>query len=103
MSVSPSDLGTDASVVEPPGPLSLALMTSGARCLLMYVVLPVLGPLLGSLSLVAVPIVLGLYVLGIALSVRASRRAVTDGRWGAFVLAGGLLLLNLASLLLLVG
>ena len=70
----------DADRRRPPGPLSLALMASGARCLLVYVVLPGLAPVRRRVRVPRAP--------GRARSLRArssgcrcgpSRRAWADG------------------------
>jgi hypothetical protein len=101
--VSALRVGDEELVGARPGPLSLALVASGARCVVVYVVLPALGPVVGALTVVWVPVVLGLYALGIILSCRALRRGVTNRRWAAAMLAAVLLLLNLASVLVVVG
>jgi hypothetical protein len=79
--------------------LSGAVWVSGVRCVLTYLALPALAPVLGATLAVAGPVIAALHVLGAALSVRALRRSVAAGRGGLAVVAGVLLLLNIIGLL----
>ena len=91
-------------VVHPPGgPVTLALALSGMRCIFVYLVLPGLAPVLGSFVTLALPIVLGLYALGMWASLRAVRRCASGGRTLAAAGASLLVVFNVASLLLVVG
>ncbi len=68
-----------------------------------YLVLPGVAPVLGSLVVLAVPVLLALYALGITASVRAIRRCARDGRVTGAVFAALLLSLNLLSLFVVLG
>ena len=98
------DTPDGVEVVRPPGgPVSLALAASGARCLFVYLVLPGLAPLLGSMVTLALPVVLGLYGISMWASVRAVRRCASTGRTVAAVGAGFLVLFNVLSLVHVLG
>jgi hypothetical protein len=100
-SAEPADTGTVAA--RPLGPVSLALWISGLRCVVTYVVLPFLAPVLGATIVLAIPIVLALYALGIGASARALWRSAQRARWLAAGFAGVLLALNLLSLVTVLG
>jgi hypothetical protein len=97
--------GVGAGLVEAPrlGPVSVALWLSGLRCVVTYLVLPALAPVLGATVVLAVPLILALYALGIAASVRAAWRSAQRGRWLTAGLATVLLALNVLSLVSVVG
>jgi hypothetical protein len=98
------DTADRPQVVRPPGgPVTLALACSGMRCIVVYLVLPGLAPVLGSLVTLALPIALGLYALSMWASVRAVRRCASNGRTFAAVGASMLVVFNVASLLVVVG
>jgi len=97
----PADPGTVAA--RPLAPVSVALWLSGLRCVATYVVLPGLAPLLGATVVLAIPIVLALYALGIGASARALWRSAQQARWLTTGFAGVLLALNLLSLVAVVG
>lgn len=98
------DTPDGAEVVRPPGaPVSLALAASGARCLFVYLVLPGLAPLLGSLVTLALPVVVGLYGISMWASVRAVRTCASAGRTVAAAGAGFLVLFNVLSLVHVLG
>ena len=98
------DTADGPQVVQPPGgPVSLALALSGVRCIFVYLVLPGLAPVLGSLVTLAVPLVLGLYALSMWASVRALRTCAGSGRTLAAVGAGFLVLFNVLSLVVVLG
>ncbi len=97
----PADPG---AVATPPlGPVSVALWLSGLRCVATYLVLPFLAPVLGATIVLAIPIVLGLYALGIGASASALWRSAQRARWLAAGFAAVLLALNLLSLVTVVG
>jgi hypothetical protein len=87
----------------PGGPLSFALVVSGARCVFVYLILPVLAPVVGGLVTLALPVVVLLYGLGIAASLRAARHCFRVGRITAAMAACVLVLFNLASLSMVAG
>lgn len=100
-SADPVEPGTVGA--RPLGPVSLALWVSGLRCVATYVVLPFLAPVLGATIVLAIPIVLALYALGIGASASALRRSAQRARWLAAGFAGVLLALNVLSLVTVVG
>lgn len=98
-----TDAAADEACIRPAGPLSIALASSGLRCLFVYIVLPVFAPLLGAFVALALPVVLALYGIGIAASVRAVIRCGRSGRAVATATAVMLVLFNLLSLTVLLG
>jgi hypothetical protein len=94
---------TGAIVTQPLGPVAAALWLSGLRCVATHVVLPGLAPALGATIVVAMPIVLGLYAVGIGSSGRALWRSAQQARWLMAGVAAVLLALNLSSLVAVVG
>jgi sorbitol-specific phosphotransferase system component IIBC len=98
-----ADADTGTLAARPLGPVSLALWISGLRCVATYVVLPFLAPVLGATIVLAIPIVLALYALGIGASARALWRSAQRARWLAAGFAAMLLALNLLSLVTVLG
>jgi hypothetical protein len=78
-------------------PLRPALVASGVRDVIAYLLLPLLGPAL-HLGATAGPLVTGLVVLGAVLSARAMVRGLRQHRDGLTMFAAALLSLNLLSL-----
>lgn len=66
-------------------PMTGSLALSAVRCILSYVVIPVLLPVVGWLGPIATPVSLALTLLALAMAVRSLRRvwlADWSGRWG---------------------
>jgi hypothetical protein len=82
----------------PPGPLALAVWASALRCVLVYLALPALVPVLGPLVVVTIPIVLACYVASIWYSVVAVRVHGRAPGWLACGVATVLLALNALGL-----
>jgi hypothetical protein len=68
-----------------------------------YLVVPALAPMLGATIVLAVPLILALYALGIVASVRAAWRSAQRARWLTAGVATALLALNVVSLITVVG
>lgn len=79
-----------------------ALWLSAMRCVGTYLVIPLLGPLLGAAAVLTLPVVLGLHVLGVGASTRATWRSWRSGRSAWALLAALLLSLNLLGVAALV-
>lgn len=77
------------------GAVTAALWLSGLRCVGTYLVIPLLGPLLGAAAVVTLPVVAALHVLGVGASTRATWRSWRSGRSALALLAALLLSLNL--------
>lgn len=79
--------------------ISLALWVSAIRCTLLYVVLPVLGPVLHLASSPAWPLWVALHAVGLSTSGRALHRAVVRRQRTLITVSGVLLAVNVVSLL----
>jgi hypothetical protein len=86
-----------ASLVGAEGAFSKSLALSGTRCLLTYVVIPVLGPALGLTGAVGPALGLALGAVSIVAIVAATRRFfAADHRWRwAYAAIGGAILVLL--------
>jgi hypothetical protein len=90
------DAAVSSAVTSPAGGAVVgALWLSAMRCVGAYLVIPLLGPLLGAAAVLALPVVLGLHVLGVGASTRATWRSWRSGRSALALLAALLLNLNL--------
>ncbi len=97
--VSADAVATQPSARQAENALTLSLMFSGLRCLLQYVLLPFLLPLLGLAADVAVPILLLINLLAMVSIFFSLRRFWTIGyahRWRYLVVAATALLLLVA-------
>ena len=77
----------------------MAVWVSGVRCLLTYMVLPILGPVLGLTASAKMPIVLAAYFVSVLTSTRALERAVQSRRFRFIAVACSLTLMNVVSIL----
>lgn len=72
-------------------PMTGSLALSAVRCILSYVMIPILLPVIGWLGPIATPLSLLLSIAAVGLAVRSLRRvwlADWAGRWGYTVFAG---------------
>jgi hypothetical protein len=78
--------------------LNIAIIVSGARCVLTYIVLPTTTPALRSVATISTPLLAVLHSLSLWLSARAALRCWKAQRVLIALLAIAMLLVNLIGL-----
>jgi hypothetical protein len=95
-----TDLATERPLIadSPRRALNVAIVVSGARCVLTYIVLPTITPALRSVATVSTLLLAVLHSLSLWLSARAARRCWKARRVRLVLLGIVMLLVNLIGL-----
>jgi hypothetical protein len=90
----------DALDVAPPiGPVTVALLATGARCVVAYVIVPGVDRVVASAAVITAPVVIGISLVCIGIAARATLLCASRGRWPAAALTTLVLCMNIVALL----